>query len=180
MISKFSVPMHPAKLAVGRAILRSVNDSAKRQLVQIEALKGEVKDNVERVQEYGFTSVPLPGAQAVFVCVGGNRDHPVVIAADDPRHRVKGLKSGEVAIYTDEGDTILLKRGNEIEITTTKLTVKAAEAVRMETPILEVTGHIIDQAGSGGFSMAAMRSIYNGHTHTETQGTTNPPNEQMS
>jgi hypothetical protein len=58
--------------------------------------------------------------------------------------------------------------------------VKAAEAVRMETPILEVTGHIIDQAGSGGFSMAAMRSIYNGHTHTETQGTTNPPNEQMS
>lgn len=168
------------KLAIGRAVLRAVSDKPGRQFVQFEALQNEVKDGIERVQQYGFTSHPIPGASVVFVCVGSNRDHPVAIAVDDPRYRKANMSPGEVAIYTDEGDYVHLKRGRIVEINTDKLVVKASNSVRMETPILEVTGHIIDRCDAEGQSMHAMRAIYNTHTHPETNsGSTQQPNQTM-
>ncbi|MDX2094368.1 MAG: phage baseplate assembly protein V [Alphaproteobacteria bacterium] len=168
------------QLVIGRAVLSAVNDATKRQLVQFEALKGEIKDGVERMQQYGFSSVPLAGAQVLFVCLGGNRDHPVVVSVDDPRFRKSGMEPGEVAIYTDEGDYILLKRGRTIEIETVNLLVKCSESARFETPILEVTGEIIDHADTDGVSMNGMRNIYDTHTHPENNsGSTNSPNQPM-
>lgn len=183
-------------LMVGRAVLAAINDASSRQFAQIKALRGEVKDKVERIQDYGFTSVPLPGAQAVFLSIGGNRDHPLIIAADDPRYRKHGLQPGEVAIYTDEGDFIHLKRGNEIAILTKTCTINAETAVtvtapsmtfsagtkvRFETPTLECTGDIVDLAGAGGVTMNGMRDIYNTHTHPENDGggPTDPPLQEM-
>jgi phage baseplate assembly protein V len=167
------------QLVIGRAVLALVSDAAKRQLVQFEALKGEVKDGVERFQEYGFTSVPHAGSQVLFVCLGGNRDHPIVVSIDDPRHRKSGMQAGEVAIYTDEGDYILLKRGRTIEIETANQVVKASESARFETPTLEVTGEIIDRCDTTGVSMNGMRHIYDTHTHNETNTVTHGPNQTM-
>lgn len=101
-------------LMVGRAVLRAVNDDAKLQALKIELLADEVKDGTERFQEYGFTSHPHDGAEAVTVFMGGNRDHGLVIAVDDRRYRLKSLKQGEVALYTDEGQRLHLRRGREI------------------------------------------------------------------
>jgi phage baseplate assembly protein V len=110
-------------LMIGRAVLTTIKDTGDYQKLQIELLNGDVLDNVTRLQNYGFTSVPKKGAEAILACVGGNHDNGFIIACGDKRYRLKGLKSGEVAIYTDEGDKIHLKRGNNIEITTNKLTV---------------------------------------------------------
>jgi phage baseplate assembly protein V len=164
-------------LMVGRAVLAACSDEGQRQRVQFSALKGEVKDSVERVQEYGFTSHPLPGASVIFVSIGGNRDHPVAISVDDPRHRLSGLQSGEVAIYTDEGDSIILKRGNIVEINTRILLVKASDKARFETPQMECTGEIIDRVDEDGQSMRDMRDVYNIHTHPENDsgGPTDEP-----
>lgn len=63
------------------------------------------------------------GAEAVVLFPSGDRSHGVVISVADRRYRLKGLKSGEVAIYTDEGDSIILKRGRVTEITTSELVV---------------------------------------------------------
>lgn len=103
-------------LMVSRAVVRLVDDSLKMQEVQIGLLAGEVASDVERFQEYGFTSVPLEGAEAVALAVGGSRAHLVVVATDDRRHRLSGLQDGEVALYNDEGSYIKLKRGMKIEI----------------------------------------------------------------
>jgi len=168
------------RLAIGRAVLSAVSDEGKRQLIQLQALKGETKEGIQRVQNYGFTSVPLEGAEVIFVCVGGNRDHPIAISVDDPRHRKAGLVSGEVAIYTDEGDYILLKRGRVVEISTETLLVKASAKARFETPQLEVTGNIIDRVDDDGRSMSNMREVYDDHTHPETNsGDTQEPNQKM-
>ena len=105
-------------LIIGRAVIKAVNDDSKMQALQISLLNGELRDGVERVQNYGFTSHPHNGAEGVCLFVGGDRSHGLVIAVDDRRYRLKGLKQGEVAIYSDEGDSIVLKRGNEIEINT--------------------------------------------------------------
>jgi phage baseplate assembly protein V len=166
-------------LMIGRAIINFADDTKSRQKVQFNALLNETKESVERVQNYGFTSHPLAGAEGVFVCVGGNRDHALMIAADDPRHRMHGLQEGEVALYTDEGDYIILKRGRIIEIYTETLKINATTKIEINSPLLECSGDITDQKDSGGQSMAAMRGIYNTHTHTETDTTTQPPNQEM-
>ena len=129
-----------ARLMVGRAVVQMVNDAAKMQALQVTLLAGETRAGVERFQEYGFTSNPQPGAEACMVCVGGNRDHGIVIAVDDRRYRLTGLQSGEVAIYTDEGDKVVLKRGHLIEIDTQTLTINASAKVQINSPLLQVTG----------------------------------------
>lgn len=196
-------------LSVGRAVIRAVSDDPKMQELQAEILKGEVRNNLERFQNYGYTSVPHPGAEGVVVFVGGNRDHGLVVAVDDRRYRLKGLKAGEVAMYTDEGDFVHFKRGNEIHTKTKTLTsecdnatltatdsvtincvnatVNASTKTTINSPETETTGNLtvggnIAAAGNvsdSAGSMQGMRDTYNGHGHPETGSTTENPNEQM-
>ncbi len=102
---------------VSRGVLKLVDDAKKFQALQVELLDGEIRDDVERVQNYGFTSVPVEGAEVVAVCVGGKRDHAVVIAVDDRQYRLRNLESGEVAVYDKTGSKFLLKANGNIEIT---------------------------------------------------------------
>lgn len=103
------------RLVVSRAVVRAVNDSLKLQGVQISLLKGEAQD-VERFQEYGFTSRPHVGAEAVTVSLGGDRGHTIVIAVDDRRYRLTGLEEGEVALYDDQGSKVVLRRGGILQV----------------------------------------------------------------
>ena len=144
------------QLMVGRCVVTLVSDALKMQGVQISILSDETRDKVERLQNYGFTSNPKPGAEAVVLAVGGTRNHAVVIACDDRRYRLTGLTSGEVAVYTDEGDKIVLKRGNVIEITSTT-------KVHVVTPLVEISGnlHVLGTAlvdglitGTGGLALS--------------------------
>ena len=104
------------KLMVARGVLKRTNDKGGLQTAQVSLLEDELRDNVERVQDYGFTSNPLGGAEAITIFVGGNRDHGLIIKVDDRRYRLKGLKGGEVALYTDEGDYAWFKRENKTEV----------------------------------------------------------------
>lgn len=131
------------RLTVSRGIVRLVNDALKLQEVQIALLADETSDQVERFQNYGITSVPLSGAEGVFLSVGGSRDHGVIIAIDDRRYRLKGLQPGEVALYDDQGQVIKLKRGKAIEITgCDTLTATCAVSVTLDTPLLTCTGNL--------------------------------------
>lgn len=166
---------------VSRAVVTLVNDSLKLQGLQLKVLADETLDNVERFQEYGYSSVPLPGAEAVLLCLGGHRDHPVVISVDDRRYRLKNLAAGEVALYTDEGDIIKLARGRIIEVvagtrvrvTAPDVEIVASTKVTVTSPNVEISGaltvqgavlsntSIADPAGT----MSEMRGTYNSHTH---------------
>lgn len=128
------------RLSIGRAILRAVDDTTKWQSLQVELLEGEVRGNVERGQDYGFTSHPHPGAEGIGLAVGGSRDHVVIVALGDRRFRLRELAAGEVAMYTDEGDKVVLKRGRRIEVT-------AGTSVTLNTPLTICTGDV-DIGGS--------------------------------
>lgn len=123
---------------VSRAVVSLVNDAAKMQTLQISLLADEQLDGVEHWQPYGFTAVPLAGAEALVLAVGGHRAHSVVVSCGDRRYRLTGLEGGEVAIYTDEEDKIHFKRGRVIEVETLTLNVKAATAVNYETSTFSV------------------------------------------
>lgn len=131
------------RLMVSRAILSAVNDAGGIQAVQVKLLADEVRDSVERFQNYGMTSFPLPGAEGVMVCVSGNRDHGIVIAMDDRRYRIKGLQAGEVALYTDEDledhkHRIIFKRGGTIEALAKNIIVKATQTARIEGDVVKI------------------------------------------
>lgn len=122
------------RLMVARAVIELVNDATRMQSVQVSLLSDELRDSVERFQEYGFTSVPLPGAEGVALAVSGNRDHVVVVATDDRRYRKLGMQPGEVAIYNNVGDYVILKAG-EIEVRHgTKVTITA--------PLVAISGNL--------------------------------------
>ena len=136
------------RLMIGRAVLAAAADDSKGvQLVQVKLLDGEVADGVERMQSYGYTSVPLAGAEGVMACVSGDRNHGIVVVMDDRRYRLKNLQPGEVALYTDEGDTIVMKRGRKIEVTAGAevtvtapvVKVEASTKVTLTTPLVEMT-----------------------------------------
>jgi phage baseplate assembly protein V len=101
---------------VARAVVQLVNDGAKLQVLQLGVLDGETREAAERVQQYGFTSHPLPGAEAVVLSVGGRRDHLLVVAVDDRRHRKAGLGEGEVALYNHAGVSVLLRADGTVEV----------------------------------------------------------------
>lgn len=151
--------LRPIKNAIAnmlaRAVVKLTDDTKKCQTAQVElGADGdgnpEIRADVERPQNYGFTSRPLDGAEAFVAFLGGKRDHGVVIAVEDRRYRVKSLEKGEVAIYTDQGDKIVLKRGGTIEATcSTKFKITAP---LVETSAdLKVNGKL-DVTGKGTFT----------------------------
>lgn len=114
---------------VGRAIVRLVDDATRAQSVQVELLEGETQDAVERYQDYGFTSVPHPGAEAVAVAVGGLRSHMIVIKVEDRRYRLTGLEQGEVALFDDLGQVIKLGRERIEIVSETEVKVTAPKVI---------------------------------------------------
>lgn len=98
------------RLMVSRGVVELVNDSLKCQGLQVSLLSDEIADDVERFQDYGITSVPFVGAEALFLSVGANRSHGIVACVTDRRHRPKNMAEGDVCLYTDKGERVYLDR----------------------------------------------------------------------
>ncbi len=99
---------------VARGLVSRTGDGGDLQTLQIGVLDSQTIDGAERFQQYGVSSVPLTGAEAVVIFPGGDAAHPLVIAVDDRRHRPKGLKAGEVTIYNNAGASVLLTEDGDI------------------------------------------------------------------
>ncbi len=142
--------MNRLQMMVARVVLTRVDDGPGVQAVQASGLADELVE-AERFQNYGFTAVPLPGAEAVAVFCGGLRSHGMVIAVEDRRYRLKGLKPGEVAVYDDQGQSFVLT-GEGIRIVTAKsIEIEAGEHFRVTAPDIELIGNVVvgGQAGQG-------------------------------
>ena len=113
-----------------RGVISLVKSDSPVQLIQSEGVVGEFGEGEELFQQYGSTSNPPAGTMKVSLPIGGKTGHSIIIATEHATYRLKGLKSGEVALYTDEGDSIILKRGRLIEATT--------ETFRLNTKVMEV------------------------------------------
>ncbi|QPC44011.1 phage baseplate assembly protein V [Kaustia mangrovi] len=161
---------------VSRGVWRRGDDGKKMQEGQVSLLKNEVRDRVERWQNYGITSVPHEGAETVVMFVGGSRDHPMIMAVDDRRYRKKDMEAGEVALYTDEGDYVHIKRGRIVEI-------KAGSLLKIDAPEVTITGNLKVEGDIGiivenGDVEAKVR--LNTHEHTDVvtgSDLTGPPKE---
>lgn len=141
-----------------RAVITLVESGAGVQLAQGEGLAGEPVQAAEVFQHYGLTSNPPAGSMAVVLPLGGKTSHGIVIATEHGSYRLQGLQSGEVALYSDEGDSVVLRRGRVMELTTETLRITAPTGVEITTEMLTVTGRIVGQGGlaiSGGSGAVA-------------------------
>lgn len=142
---------------VARAVIERVNDAGGLQSLQVGVLEDEPVEDAENFQAYGLTSKPTAGAEAVLLFPNGDRSHPLVIAVDDRRYRLTGLADGEVALYSEHGQTVHLKADGSVEVTGTEVRLAADDA---DDPVIRKSD--LDQ----------FISTYNGHTHqVATTGT---------
>ncbi len=133
------------RLMASRCVLRSINDAPRGQEVQISLLAGELVERAERFQEYGFTSVPLPGAEGLGIALGGSRDHMIVVATEDRRYRIHA-QPGEVALYDDQGARVHLQRGQillehptaiRLEVGSSSIQIESGK-ITITTPDLDI------------------------------------------
>ncbi|WP_325950173.1 phage baseplate assembly protein V [Pseudomonas putida] len=159
------------RLMISRGVLQMADDGQQMQSAQVTLL-GESPAWAERFQTYGHTSVPHAGAEAVVAAVGGARAHLAILAIDDRRYRLTGLKSGEVAIYDDLGQSVHLTReGIVIKGAGFPLAFVDCPKVTMDGD-LEVAGEVRDHTST----MQVVRDIYNGHGHANGP----KPDQQMA
>lgn len=98
-----------------RIRLGATDSEAAVQRIQAQGIGNENLQGAELFQHYGFTSHPQPGTMGIVLPLGGVSSHGIVIATEHGAYRLKSLKPGEVALYTDEGAKIVLRRGKLIE-----------------------------------------------------------------
>lgn len=128
---------------VSRAVVSVVNDSLKMQGLQVTMMADQTTDDAEHFQHYGFTSVPLPGAEGVALALNGSTDHTVIINVDDRRYRLKGLPGGEVALYDDIGQKVHLTRsGIIINGAGLPINITNTPSVTIDTPQTTCTGNL--------------------------------------
>lgn len=147
-------------LARGTVVL--ANSANKLQSLQMRLTAGEVNDDMEHFEPYGFTSNPLAGAEGIATFLGGDRSHAVVLVVADRRYRLKALAAGEVAIYTDEGDKIHFKRGRVIDIDTATLNIRASSGVNIDSPTLSMSGKIVSQGDQVAAGISQINHVHSG------------------
>jgi phage gp45-like len=144
----------------GRGVLRGVDDTTGRQQLQVELLKDELRDGIEHMQNYGFTSHPKGGDVAVAF-VGGNREQGIVLVVDDRRYRIP-LLAGEVAIYDDQG--------NKVELLRDMVKVTAITKVLVEAPNIQIIGNLDVQGNITSTGTIINNGKHVDSTHTHTSG----------
>src|SRR4051812_35838837 len=92
---------------VGLGRISGTRDDAPVRVAQVRLSEVEIRDQTGVLQHYGFSSRPHPGADAAFVCLGGDRSKMVVIATHDQRYFM-ALAEGEVCLHDDLGRFVKL------------------------------------------------------------------------
>ena len=148
-------------------MIRGIVIAITEGLIKLFSASGRTDESFEQreyFQHYGLTSRPLEGAEIIILKEGNNI---IAIASDDRRYRI-ALEDGEVAIYTDEGDKIHLKRGQiidivggeEVNVTTKVAKITASASCTVDSPSILLgdgaTRRLVDQRAV---------SAYNLHTH---------------
>ena len=124
-------PLQKMRLLVARGVL-NLAKHAGLQVLQINLLEDETRDEVERVQNYGFSGMPPAGSTLVAVAVGGSRDHLMVVACEHPDHSPV-LETGEAAMYSLFGQLIKMDKDGNVTLTCKDLVFDVNGALSIKT-----------------------------------------------
>lgn len=114
------------QMMIATGLVKLISDDKALQQLSVALRAGEEASELEHMLPYGFTHHPHQDTEAVVVFPTGDRSFGLVLAVADRRYRLKSLEQGEVALYDDKNQAIILRR-NRVE-------VKAPQGLYVETP----------------------------------------------
>lgn len=163
------------QMMFGRGRVTYVDDSGPVQKVQVRLSGLETSDGRLRMMEFGFTSNPPDGTDVLALHISGDRGAGTVFATNHQQSRPKGLAAGESMLYSQDGKYVYMTaaggivveaKGQNVTVNdATTVTINAATGIVMNTPLLKVSGDILDNYGTNTDTVAGMRTVANGHTH---------------
>lgn len=181
----------------GRGRVTLVDDTGPVQMVQLRMNGIERPSSRYRVPEFGFSSNPPDGSDALALHVAGDRSAGAVIGTNHQPSRPRGLAPGESILYSEDGKSVYLKNGSIVVeakgqdvvvndaanvtwncsgdfkiVAGGKFSVVAPGGSEFDTPMLSSTGDMQDNTGTNSETMKGMRELYDTHTHNvvEVQG----------
>lgn len=134
----------------------------------------EVRDGTIRYTDFGFSSSLPAGSDVLIAYINGDRSNAIIFASNHPSSRHQNLNAGESVLYnqwglhilmTEEGIVIEAKDKDVTINNANKVTVNAKTEVLLNTPLLKVTGNIIDNCESNESTLKALRDSHNKHDH---------------
>lgn len=163
------------QMLFGRGRVALIDDSGPVQQLQMTTNHGKTLDDRLRVTEFGFSSMPPIGSEVLAAHMSGDRTAGVVISTNHQPSRPRGLSYGESMLYSEDGKQIYLTasggivveaKGQDVTVNNaTNVTINASTEIRMNTPIVKVSGDILDNCDTNTRTIAAMRGIYDSHRH---------------
>ncbi len=156
-------------------------DTGAIQTVQGRMDALSVRDNMPVLFHYGFSSSMPVGGDKVVNYLNGDRSTGVVVATGHQSYRIKGLVTGEVAVYDMWGRSIKLgASGPVVDCNGAPLQILNCGTLTADATLLKVKGDVIDNYPTNARTMAGMRSVFNAHVHTDPQGgNTSVPTSSM-
>ena len=148
---------------ITRGIIETANDSDGMQVVKATLLAGEVRSDIERFQNFGFSSNPPANSECVALAMGGNRDNLIIVVADDRATRPTGLEEGESVQYNKNGDKMHLKNDGTLEGTLSKNMEITLKKLKFEND----NGELIDLLFQMSTALAAEPFIVNKATFSD-------------
>lgn len=160
-------------MMLGVAKVTMTSDAGSVQKVQYKN-QLEVRGGTLRLMEFGFSSSLPPDSDVLVAYLAGDRSSAVVIASGHKASRHANLQPGETVLYNLWGQFIKLTEdgivieanGQTVTVNNaTQVIINASDSVEMNTPVLKVSGDIIDNAGTNTKTLKDLRDTYNGHHH---------------
>jgi phage baseplate assembly protein V len=94
---------HRAHNHSGIVTLHRSDDTNPVQSAQIEGYQGELRDGMQRHQQFGLSTMPLPGSKGYCLYQSGHRGAATILSVEDPRYRPMNQKGGEVLLWMVDG-----------------------------------------------------------------------------
>lgn len=153
-------------MMVAPAQITATDDTGLIHLAQIGISNTpEIIDSVPVTHYYGFHTNPPVKTDAIVIFHAGLRAQPVIVGHNHTPSRPKNFKPGEMAIYTDEGQTpgasnsfkfargeaATLLAGQSFTLTTKAATLTGSTTLKLDSPTTSTTGKLVlaqDPAGA--------------------------------
>lgn len=157
------------RLIVGRGLLEFCRKGENGLVVDVSLLAGERRLDIDHIQQFGFTSFPKGETQVVSLFIAGSRDNGVVVATRGEASEMNiALESGEVAMHAPFGQSIIMRKDGNIEISAAAGKKIVCDAEKFEiSGDLEVQGEIT--------TMKTGMVTLSGHIHPTGTGPSGKP-----
>lgn len=126
------------QLMFDRALVTTVNNSLKRQNLQLTVLNDEQVNDVERFIDYGVISYPPDGSEALIACPGGNRSAMVAVVVDDKSTRPTGGEQGDSGLYHLEGHQFLLTKDGTFNLSGKQFNINLEQEIVITVPSVRI------------------------------------------